>query len=319
MPQQEVSKSSAIESLREKRKPVIWIPSTLSAVKELDPDRVVIGDIESALSGVSYRQLLRDLKIPKSFYDSLDAKVRSKVLAHQRGLYGDVNVKVRFSEDRTECQAVVPPAFSEVKAEDLLEQLPDWPCVEISGDFNSPAIHYRAAFKELEIDENTHVAFDFTMSEVGACDLSINALIYVVVCTNGAIRTRASKPYFSLPMTVMEGAEFQAVSSLLADRLVSDHERLAQRILETKSEKVKLEEIIDFWLQSKNIPKVVPKKTMARAESDQIGSEVSVYDLIQLVSNVGRHLASYPTRVHFETVAGNLLNVPITDPATLVA
>lgn len=316
---QQLNKEQVIESLAEKRKPTVWQNFHLSEVKEVDPERLVLGEHEAALTHVSYRQLLRELKIPKSFYDNLDPKVRTRVVAHQRGLIGETRLKSRFSEDLTECQAIVNPDFNEIIAEEIIQSFPEWPCVEISGDYNTPIIHFRGVYPDVEIDEKTYAAFSLTMSEVGACDLTINAMIYVVICTNGIIRRRATNPYFLLPMHLLDKAELNAVLTLLPERITADNERLAARIQSMKSEKVNLAEIIDFWLQSKDIPKVVPKKTAARAEVDQLPPDIAVFDLMQLVSNIGRQLESYPTRIHFENVAGNLLNMPIVDAAALAA
>lgn len=257
------------------------------------------------------RQLLRALKIPASFYLELDKKVQEPVLAHQRGLHGlEERFKMRIRNGLL--TAVVHPDYAQVPIEDVLEQLPAWDVLGSATDTDEPVVNVKLAApgSVMKMPGDQVHGYELVASEVGACNLRLEALLIEVICSNGMVRSRPEGlPYFNMPMTVYVPEEFVAVASNVSKNLLSEAETCEQRILWAMDQRVKVQEMLDHWMELRYLPTVVPKKVSSRLEETG-ESELSRFELARIVSNVGSTLR-YQTRRHFERTAGNLLGLRV--------
>lgn len=111
----------------------------------------------------------------------------------------------------------------------------------------------------------------------------------------------------------MEPAAFEAVCGLMSERLLDENERIAKALGQAKEQMVDAVDLAESWMTAR-IPMTIPKKVLARLEVEDMPREQSIYDIAQLVANIGLDIA-WPTRRHFEVLAGSLLGLTVNVPA----
>lgn len=310
--------NSLAQKLAGERGEVKFQKLDLRKIKEVNDGTVTVNGSTLVATPWAERQVLKALHIPASFYHELDKKLQLPIIEHQRALYGlDEEYKMRLRDGRL--TGIMHPSHAEARLETLLAALPQWtPLSHTSVNIDDPFMNVKVAAGDLRAKGDQVHGFELVFSEVGACDMKIEALMVELECENGMVRTRpAGDSYFRLPMTVFDTDEFEVVAQLVAPRLQAESERVNEAIVVAQEALVDPEPMVMDWLDRKGIPTGVPKKTLARLEADEIGSEISRFELARLVSNVGSTTAKhYRARRPYEQLAGALVGLSVDVPVS---
>lgn len=164
------------------------------------------------------------------------------------------------------------------------------------------------AFNRFIQNDDMKIGLDITSSELGACPLQVNLLLFKEICKNGAIASYGRKPYFFFDyggtLSVDLGDVFEAAMA----RATNDVDGFMLRVDEaaqTPITKAQAHVLLQSAVEKGALNKGVVLKTMGTLEKDGCNN---VWDLVNALTAQARGFRDI-LRLKYETAAGSLLGL----------
>lgn len=321
-----MSLSSLISEMEEVRSQLQWGHLQASDIRYLniEDNTIDIKGKELPIRDYPARYLFKLFKIPRGFYETLNADLRRKVLAHAIGTAPDHARELRLCVMRggiSEVVGILRIDHTHVPTEECLKQIPpEWEVREADPDITKPVLRYRVINRELKLPKDVYIGYDLTTSEIGGSHFRVDSLLFVQVCANGLLESRrlptGRSPFFqvsflNLARELVHSVVINTPSVLMNQNEVKRRERQIRWSMDTSIHVSSyLEELAERKVRA-SLPRLIAMG-LERAEAE---GEISRYHLAQIISSEARDLTSRVAARALEEEAGNVMRLYVETPA----
>jgi hypothetical protein len=281
----------------------------------LKEDKLLINGEPYAVRQSGLRGLLNHIKMPYSYASNIPTDLFYDSVNRLCKTYGDFEIMVR-TQDK-EVRAILSPNYIPLDSYDLVARLKQRPSglkparINYDGDNLTVQLVTEAEVSAQKVGDVSKVGVSLETSDINLYPLSANAYLFRLICTNGAI----------LPSTLGGGVSFMQ-KNVNPETVWGMFDEGYQRILEKMAQidNAFLIRLENKKVDASNFIKVKNKLTefaggrkindvLRKMEEDVLerGSEVSVYDIYNTVTESARDSVSLYAAQNLEKAAGELL------------
>lgn len=295
-------------------------------------------DREFNLTDHAHRQLGTWAGIPARYYDRLKQEA-PELLANNVNHWLDNSGKNRLVRtlDGT-ARAFLSDRYRRIDNEDIAEQV--LPILMDSGNFSEiistevtdRRLYIKALFPRVEADvglnDPVQAGVIISNSEIGMGSLSIQPLIYRLVCLNGMVSQDHGLSRYHVGKQIAGDGE--AAFSLFADETLATDDRAlmmkVRDIVKAASNRDVFETIVQKMRESKEGPKVekpveavevlAKSFTLNEGEKQSVlenlirGQDYSRYGVLNAITATANNHESYDRATEFEQMGGKILDLP---------
>lgn len=163
-------------------------------------------------------------------------------------------------------------------------------------------------FTRMVNNEELKIGLDVTSSELGACPMQVNVLLYRTICANGAIASYGRKPYFYYDYSKALVIDVADVFSASMKRVVSDVDVIMDRVRVATQSTINMQRarvILMDAVKEGALNKGVVLKTLGQLEKDGVSN---VWDFVNGLTAQARGFRD-TLRLKYEAAAGKLLGL----------
>lgn len=282
----------------------------------LKDDRMLINGKPYAVRHTGMKGLLNHIKMPGSYAASIPGDLFYDSVNRLCKTYGDFEVMVRTQDD--EIRAVLSPSYIPLDSLDLVKRLEKakeaglTPArMQYDGDNVTVQLTSNTEVKASKVGDISKVGVSLETSDTNLYGLSANAYLYRLICTNGTI----------LPTSLGGGVSFlqkninqETVWNMFDESYTRIMDKMAQIdsefLIRLENKKVDASNFIKVKNKLSDVAggrKVA--EVLRKMEEDIIerGSQVSVYDIYNTVTETARDSVNMFTAQLLEKSAGELL------------
>lgn len=268
------------------------------------------------------KQLCKIIGIPYSFFAACRPSLKMNIVkTWQAGLADDTKksqnvLKIRESKDCSIIRAVTPTSKSIIPLCDLIQIIQETLTVPynldcVYGDEKDDlCLHARFLFeKEYTFNGPVNLGFSVTASEIDACPLSIDVLLYNKVNKTYCIANYGAGAFFLSDYTGLQPSSIRDIIPAMLNRLEEEVQEIFSRL------RKKQEEATDFCAETDALDICKAKgltskirKAIYHQVSELIESIKSPWDLAMHVGLVAKDF-EFQKRIAVERAIGNYLNL----------
>ncbi|VVB51783.1 Uncharacterised protein [uncultured archaeon] len=287
---------------------------------KLEQDKLLVKSMSSsaglAVRESGMRDLLSHLGMPYHYANAIPNDLLYDSVNRLLHTYGDFEVMVRSQDG--EVRGILSPSYVKLDSSDLTSRLRKAAEVglipaRILYDGDSLTASFVSDQKVTAVDKGdiTQIGVALSTSDIDRFQLSAEAYLYRLVCTNGAV----------LPVSMGGGVSFSQKKvnpDTVWDIFDKGYQRILERMSQTDSEfLIRLQnKKVDAngWIRTKDkLSKFASGRRMAEVlknmelEAKERGTDFNFYDIYNAITQTARDEASLYTAQNLEKAAGDLL------------
>jgi len=223
-----------------------------------------------------------------------------------------------YGKKRTVVRAVLPVDYPDLRNSQILEalgsltvpfEIDDAPWADA---VDSPVMRTRLVFKHEAFDDSNgdtlRIGIDIVGSELGACDLEENIIIWKQICANGMVATYGKKPFFCFNYKTTTVPALEPILKMSMERGSTDSQRIMAKVEKAVQTTVTANEAIELFkkmYQSNHLNKGVALQTIAAIEKDGC---TNLWEAVNCLTSAARGYRDLK-RLEYELAAGGLLGL----------
>lgn len=269
----------------------------------------------------SCKQLCKLAGIPFTFFKKSTPDLAQEAFHEWVPLAKNPQVKLAVKEYGTGkkvLRGVLPADYPEIRNSDILKSVTETGLkfeVESAGwidQIDAPIMRTRFVVadisRSLGQDDDVHIGVDILSSELGACPLEVNLLLYRTICKNGAIAVYDGRPYFFFDYKQNMAFPVEDILDSVGKRIKEQQDQFffsvenARRVL-LDSNQAKL--IIAEMQKTEAINKGVAVKTIQNIDKSAASTG---WDVVNALTASARGFRDR-LRLRYESAAGSLLGL----------
>lgn len=305
--------------------------SIIADLKDVTDWDVSPGNFTVDLKGHPYHfrswarsQLLRKLRIPKSYFGISSTELRDKELKEgfenlSRGSENRFKIYVNPETNEQEVYGFIPTKCHDVLSGEIMEQVlagmgsQDGVLIdEFSSCLESMRIRFvNPTHSYIEVDEE-FPGVDFAFSEVLKTPVLLQSVLYRKVCSNGLVVPQEMNQSFKMPLQRFKQDVFE-LQIQYVDNANSGLEAIARSIealkaiqlptalIDDADQRNLFDDVIEYVLPSRNLRGTYGQ--LIRAEYNNEGN-LTVNGLVNATTKIARDLSEDDSKVSLESSAG---------------
>lgn len=278
------------------------------------------GGTKYELSEWSARQMCRLAGIPYGVFGKASEKLAVDMFKEFTPGIKDPHIKLAVKaqgQAKRVLRGILPVDYPDIRNSQVVEALQGMnePFeIESAGwmDQTSPTmLRTRVTFPNFTKQVNNEelkIGIDITSSELGACPLQTNVLLFRTICTNGAIASYGRKPYFYFDYSSTLVVELGDVFAQAVKRATRDVDVIMDRVKtasQTSFSQQKAQQVLMDAVKEGALNKGVVLKTLGTLEKDGCKT---IWDFVNALTAQARGFRD-SLRLKYEAAAGNLLGL----------
>lgn len=274
------------------------------------------------------KQLCGLIKYPATVFQVNEASLNVTIMKERLPMVPAAQHLVKWVEDDEgrHLRAILPHTYASIKDVEMLDLAKQ----TLPRDFKVNKMHFGETTSvcrfvserdKFNIDgREVSLGMNLTCSEVGGSKLILDSMIYVPVCTNGAIVTWGRERYHSHNYRDLQAQDLRDIYTNLITRFTTERDRIKNILQEAAAKKMTRAQVTDVW-KTFTTHRLSSKKFMeeitGELEMQTDGTALSHWDLVNYVTQKAHERLPSDQRIRHEIFAGQALglDMPVNEAA----